>query len=421
MPRPRKQPGEFGTIRTRLEGGVHRSRVTIRDGAGEAHRISGWGTTAADAEEDLRAIASKIWSGMFVPLVEASTTEQLAMLWLADVDQRADDSIEQSSREAYHQRVKNNILPYIGAVPIGSLTPGFIHNLLQRLARERSYSFASVTRKTLSGMLSYAVLNGVIDRSPMSDVPKIRNNSPKAKIQLEEDQVMLIIGLIREWGRPNFTGTGGTRPNVRAMEDFILITLGTSLRPGEVLGLTLDDVSLIDRPARVSLSGNVNRTKKFKNIRKDHPKGRGQERRMVVPAYTDATLRRLVASYKPNPDQLLLPTKKGTPMTVNYIDRLFRTFRDQHRELLTQVGVDVDLLVPYALRKTVASVVNEGGGAELAAKVLGHADVRITKKHYIKEIRDVDPEAAKILDRAFARLGAAMEGRASSLDFEPGM
>ncbi len=63
----------------------------------------------------------------------------------------------------------------------------------------------------------------------MSDVPKIRNNSPpKAKIQLEEDQVMLIIGLIREWGRPNFTGTGGTRPNVRAMEDFILITLGTS-------------------------------------------------------------------------------------------------------------------------------------------------------------------------------------------------
>ncbi len=97
---------------------------------------------------------------MFVPLVEASTTEQLAMLWLADVDQRADDSIEQSSREAYHQRVKNNILPYIGAVPIGSLTPGFIHNLLQRLARERSYSFASVTRKTLSGMLSYAVLNG---------------------------------------------------------------------------------------------------------------------------------------------------------------------------------------------------------------------------------------------------------------------
>lgn len=91
-------------------------------------------------------------------------------------------------------------------------------------------------------------------------------------------------------------------------------------------------------------------------------------------------------------------------MSVNYIDRLFREFRNQHRELLGRVGIDVDLLTPYALRKTVASVVNQAAGAELAAKVLGHTDPRITKKHYIHEMREVDPEAAAILGRAFSRL-----------------
>ncbi|MCT1478350.1 site-specific integrase [Microbacterium sp. p3-SID336] len=342
---------------------------------------------------------------MFVPLTKVSTTEQLAALWLADIDLRPEDSLEQSSREAYHNRVKNNILPYIGAVPIGSLSAGFIHNLLQRLARERSYSFASVTRKTLSGMLTFAALNGVIDTSPMNDVPKLKNNAPRKKIQLDEDQLLLIIALIRDWeGKQGPGRFGGSKPNVRVMEDFLLITLGTSLRPGEVLGLSLDDVHLLSESAKVSVTGNVNRTKKHKNIRKDHPKGRGQQRTMSVPKYADTVLRRLVASYKPNPDQLLIATKKGTPMSVNYIDRLFREFRNQHRDLLTRIGIDVDLLTPYSLRKTVASVVNEGGGAELAAKVLGHTDSRITKKHYIHELKEVDPEAAQILDRAFSRL-----------------
>ena len=404
MPRPRKKPGELGKVSTSEVRGAYRSRGRVRDGAGELHVLEAWGNTAQEAEDAIQIKANQVWGGMFVPLAVVSTTEQLASLWLADVDLRADDSIEQSSREAYHNRVKNNVLPYIGAVPIGSLNAGFIHNLLQRLVRERSYSFASVTRKTLSGMLTFAALNGVIPTSPMKDVPKLRNNTQKRSVQLEEDQLLLVIALIREWEGKNPGRRGGSKPNVRAMEDFLLITLGTSLRPGEVLGLTLDDVHLLSKPAKVSLSGNVNRTKKFKNIRKDHPKGRGQERTMTVPEYTDAVLRRLVACYEPNPDQLLLPTKNGTPMSVNYVDRLFREFRNQHRELFGRVGIDVDLLTPYALRKTVASVVNQAAGAELAAKVLGHTDPRITKKHYIHDLKEVDPEAAAILDRAFSRL-----------------
>lgn len=405
MPRPKKAPGELGKISTREVGGAYRSRARVRDGVGELHLLEAWGTSFEEAEDAVRVKANQVWAGMFVPLTKVSTTEQLAALWLADIDLRPEDSLEQSSREAYHNRVKNNILPYIGAVPIGSLSAGFIHNLLQRLARERSYSFASVTRKTLSGMLTFAALNGVIDTSPMNDVSKLKNNAPRKKIQLDEDQLLLIIALIRDWeGKQGPGRFGGSKPNVRVMEDFLLITLGTSLRPGEVLGLSLDDVHLLSESAKVSVTGNVNRTKKHKNIRKDHPKGRGQQRTMTVPKYADTVLRRLVASYKPNPDQLLIATKKGTPMSVNYIDRLFRDFRNQHRDLLTRIGIDVDLLTPYSLRKTVASVVNEGGGAELAAKVLGHTDSRITKKHYIHELKEVDPEAAQILDRAFSRL-----------------
>ena len=168
MPRPKKAPGELGKISTREVGGAYRSRARVRDGVGELHLLEAWGTSFEEAEDAVRVKANQVWAGMFVPLTKVSTTEQLAALWLADIDLRPEDSLEQSSREAYHNRVKNNILPYIGAVPIGSLSAGFIHNLLQRLARERSYSFASVTRKTLSGMLTFAALNGVIDTSPMN-------------------------------------------------------------------------------------------------------------------------------------------------------------------------------------------------------------------------------------------------------------
>lgn len=409
MPRPRKRPGELGTVNVRQIGGAFRARVRVRDAVGDAHDLEAWGPTEAVALDEIRAMASKVWAGMFIELTRVSTVEQLASIWLADIDGRPDGELAQSSREAYRNRVNSNVLPYLSAVPIEALSAGFIHHLLQKLSRERSAAFASNTRKTLSGMLSFAVLNGVIETSPMRDVPKLKG-SKKKKIQLDEDQLMVILGLVREWRGKTTETSGGTKPNVRMMEDFILIMLGTSYRPSEVLGLRPDDVMLIHQPAKVHLTGSVNWTKKNRNIRQDSLKHSDQERTMTVPKYTDVVLRRLVANYKPNKFELLLATKNGTPYSVNYVDRLFREFRDQHRDILSRIGIDVDLLVPYALRKTVASVVNEADGADLAALVLGHADPLVTRKHYIQEIKEVDPKVAAILQEAFPRLNTLMGG-----------
>lgn len=409
MPRPRKKPGELGKPTTREIGGAWRSRADIRDGAGKMHHIEAWGPTAADAEAALLARANKIWGGAVNALGDVTTVGQLAAVWLADVDNRPDAAIEQSSREAYHSRVKSNILPYLSAVPLDQLTPGFIHQLLQRQHRDRSYSFASTTRKTLSSMLSFAALNGAIPGNPMRDVPKLRNNAPKPKIKLDEDQMLLIIGLVRSWRGRNPQRAGGARPNVRLLEDFILIMLGTSYRPGEVLALRLDDVQMLVGNAKVSVTGTVSYTKRDGNIRKDHPKHREQKRTVTVPGFTHAVLRRLVANYTPNDDQLLLTTRNDTAYQVTHLSKMMRAFREQHRDLLTRVGVDVDLLTPYALRKTVASVLNEEAGANLAASVLGHHDPRITLQHYARRIREVDPTSADILNRAFARLGDQQE------------
>lgn len=54
-------------------------------------------------------------------------------------------------------------------------------------------------------------------------------------------------------------------------------------------------------------------------------------------------------------------------------------------------------------RRTVATVINEQAGVELAAEMLGHTDPRITIQHYIRRNEMVNPATAELLDRALPK------------------
>ena len=55
-------------------------------------------------------------------------------------------------------------------------------------------------------------------------------------------------------------------------------------------------------------------------------------------------------------------------------------------------------VTPHSFRRTVATVLDRAGGADLAAEMLGHTSSKITKEHYIEPDETVNPVTAEILE-----------------------
>jgi integrase len=64
--------------------------------------------------------------------------------------------------------------------------------------------------------------------------------------------------------------------------------------------------------------------------------------------------------------------------------------------VLEQAGIEG--VTPHSFRRTVATVIDRAGGADLAAELLGHTSSKITKEHYIQPDEAVDPVTAEILE-----------------------
>lgn len=81
-------------------------------------------------------------------------------------------------------------------------------------------------------------------------------------------------------------------------------------------------------------------------------------------------------------------------MTTNNVRRQLRQVMD----IAGIIGV-----TPHIFRRTVATVINEQAGVDLAAELLGHTDSKIMIQYYIRRNEMVSPITAELLDRALAK------------------
>jgi len=166
--------------------------------------------------------------------------------------------------------------------------------------------------------------------------------------------------------------------------------LGTSARIGEVLAIRKCDMNVTMTPATVRICGTIVSPPKQPTHRQDHPKTSKSIRTVAVPSFTAEILRsRLVEVADLDSDHLLFFSRNGTPLTTNNVRR-------QLRAVLHDVGISG--VTPHSFRRTVATLVDRFGGAELAAELLGHTSSHITKKHYIEPDEKVNPVTAEILE-----------------------
>ncbi|OZB80463.1 site-specific integrase [Microbacterium sp. 13-71-7] len=399
MGRPRLEPGELGSVSyTILESGRIRARCLIRNGAGDPLHISAVGRTAAEADTALHRKASVAWGSLILAFEPTITLRELAGYWLTEELEPSDR--KQSTKEGYESILRLAILPHLGAFPMIKITAGVCDRFLKMLRRDHANGYALNARAVLGLLLRFARRHEAMSTNPLADADRIPTPATTF-VDLEFEQLVGVFELMRAWRGANPGRQGGGRPNVELLIDVCLVMLGTSMRIGEVLALRKQDVVVDGDLTRVKVQGTISETKKYGIIRQSVPKRERQIRSIVAPRFAARVLRRRVVEYQENTEDLLFPTRRGTPRSTHNIGRLMRGFREQNAEQLEALGIDLATFSTRAFRKTAATTVFASTEIELARLLLGHARAETTFAHYIKPNLDVPGITADVLDARY--------------------
>ncbi|QAB18134.1 integrase [Leucobacter muris] len=396
MGRPRIRAGEVGKIQiTKLAKGKVRARARARDDAGVLHQIVAVATTEEAARIDLRRKVEALSTSSFLGLTGANTIAEASVSWLEQVRARAvAGSLTFSTYESYSGTVRCVLLPQCGGITLDALTVGRCDRIIQAIMLGRSVSAARRARAVLGQICGYAVRDDAIPFNPVRDVQRLPLPEKKTSI-LTPDQIAGIRELMQQWRvKPG----NGPRPDYRALIDGMDIMLGTSARVGECVGLRRCDVDMTVSPPTVLIGGTIVQTKEQGIHRKNSPKRTRQRRRVALPALSAGAVRRRLALAGRGKEALLFATKNGNPISVSNYERLLRSFSDDNRDALEELGVEVDQYSTHIYRRTTATLVERAAGLTLASRLLGHANEQITRTSYVVSAEEVDPITVDVLD-----------------------
>lgn len=386
MGRPRIPIGTFGDISFAQIGSKQiQARARFRDDDGQVRRVSATGESKREAERNLKTAlaqrASHVASG---EITADSSFAKLVDVWLADLD--LENKLAPSTRALYERNMRQLVMPAFEHHLLREITVRQVDQFIKTLAATRSYSMAKQARTVLSLAFGLAVRYDAIARNPVRETVKLRR-PPSSALALTVGQVEAIRHAVRSWRRgPSFSGP----PPDGQLEQIIEVMLGTSARIGEVLAIRKRDVDVTASPATVRICGTVVSPAGRPTHRQPAPKTAKSTRTVSVPTFTADVLReRLVLLADQDPEHLLFFTRNGTPLTTNNIRRRLR-------DILTAAGIIG--VTPHSFRRTVATVIDRAGGADLAAEMLGHTSTQITKQHYIEPDERVNPVTAEILE-----------------------
>lgn len=386
MARPRTPIGTFGDISYVPAGaGRIRARTRYRDDDGKVRRVSATGATRREAERHLKA--ALVERSSYRSDGELSANSSFTMLvdvWLSDLD--LEGKLAPSTRALYERNMRQLVLPVFEGYVLREITVSKVDRFLKGLAANKSYSMAKQARTVLSLAFGLAVRYDAIQKNPVRDIARLRK-PPSQAMALTAEQVDAIRVAVRTWRRG--PGLSGPPPDGQ-LEQIIEVMLGTSARIGEVLAIRKRDVDLTGSVATVRIAGTIVSPTGRPTHRQPHPKTAKSTRTVSVPSFTAAVLRnRLAELASDSPDDLIFLSRNGTPLTTNNVRRRLRA-------VLEDAGIEG--VTPHSFRRTVATVIDRAGGAELAAELLGHTSSKITKEHYIQAEEAVDPVTAEILE-----------------------
>lgn len=154
----------------------------------------------------------------------------------------------------------------------------------------------------------------------------------------------------------------------------------TGLRPGEVLGLSVDDLDFEHRLIY------VRQTAYYSKLQT--PKSKASAAPVPMPALLEEMLREYLRVWRPNPKRLLFSNRNGNPFGENkVVQKRLWPILDKLR--IVRCGM-------HAFRHTHTSIlISAGASPVVAQRQLRHSDVRTTLEHYAHVLGDEQRQAAE--------------------------
>lgn len=391
MSRQRLTIGTFGDIGFLASpNGRVVARARYRDWDGKNRLVQATGDTQRAAELALKAKLAE--RSLFQPGGSALTPDSpfpdLVAYWLEDIE--LEGRLSKTTLQLYERNMRTLVLPAFEHLTLREIGVARCDHFLKQLAKQ-SYNRAKQARVVLRLALGLAVRHEVLPRNPMDHVARLRRppSSPSALTPVEVNAVRAAIAFWEVGRSPS-----GPKPDGQ-LGAIVEVMLGTSARIGEVLAIRRRDIDVTSPVPSIRITGTIVAHRGEPVQRQDHPKTAKSRRTVEIPSFTaEAVRRRLTRLEDSSLDALLFCSREGTPLTTNNVRR-------QLRHVLDPAGISG--VTPHMFRRTVATAINEQGGVELAAELLGHTDPKITIQHYIRRNEMVSPTTAEILDRVFSK------------------
>lgn len=355
----------------------------------DGKRYSVYGKTEEEAilkkaEKERKLMQGRVDSSM--------TVRQWAQVWLETYIDSKD--ITEASRRMYYDKMKNIILPAIGAYKLRSVTATQLQQLLNRRTGFSS-SDTGKLRIVIKAMFRQAAENRIIPYDPAAGLKMPKTTTGKHRSLTDEERAALFTAADAERvdGKPNNSGL------------WVLCMLYCGLRPGETAALRWEDVDLNAgvlhvRQAKEAHSKSIKAPKTAAGVRD-------------IPIHKDY-LARLVAAPKKSP--YVFTQRDGkTPLTDSSMASMWATIKkymnialgakverikpEGRRKRITVItesalSPDIDL---YCLRHTFCTdLQRKGVPINVAKELMGHEDISTTANIYTHSSPDV-LEAARIL------------------------
>jgi len=393
--------GEVGNVRiVGLANGQVRAEARMRDDLGALRRLKVVRATEEEARRALGEQAEVIRLGSTEPMLTAHSTIAEASAVFLD-DKRRSQTVEISTIETYEFSVSKVIIPACGDLLLSDLTVLRCNRILQHIRDTKSLQAARKARNMLSQICATGIEHGVLAFNPVRDA-KALPVPPRKESVLTPEQLVVVRDLVRSWRAGG--ERHGPRPNAAILENVMWIMVGTSARIGEVLALRRCDVDVTANPPKVLVAATITQTRAEGLRRKPAPKRTRQKRRIALPSFAAAAIRRQLTDAGRDRESYLFATKTGRPLSVSNFERLIRSFVDDNADVLTDAGIEAGEFTTHIFRRTAATMIESVAGITLAARLLGHAGEQVTRASYVVTAEMVNPVTAQIMDEALGGL-----------------
>jgi integrase len=302
------------------------------------------------------------------------TLETFAERWLANVEPR----VRPKTHHRYAELFRIHIIPVIGRIRLDKLQPLHLERVYEEAFKKgRSAQTVLHIHRLLYTALRQAVAWQLLSRNVAEAVTAPRPE-PRDVEPLTKEGVLTLLGAVR--------GTELEVPTV--------LSLGTGLRMGEVLGLRWKDVDLDEGRARVVQT--IQQSPEGPIV--VPPKTHRSRRIVLLPTFVVQTLKRHKANQAERrlatgaawvDNDLVVERGDGQPMLTRVLSRRFST-------AARKAGLELTF---HGLRHGHATLMLAAGvNLKVVSERLGHSTIGITADLYTHVAEEVHRQAANSLD-----------------------